>query len=259
MFDKTPWTFGIITDGNNPDGLHDCIRSIGANISYEHEILVVGGIVDVSQHYRNVKYIPFDESIRPGWITRKKNIIADIAQFSKICVMHDYYKLEPGWLAGWNSMPDTWKVATNKIVNKEGKRHSDWLINPERISMMLRKKNDLLGDLRSINPTGDPKYVCGLPYEVRGLEKIQYISGGYMCVNKGFFRMFPLDERLTWGQDEDVEWSQMINMFTTIELNPNSLVTANRPNKWSLDVLPLNIVAKISEFYGLDTHVVTSQ
>jgi len=51
-----------------------------------------------------------------------------------------------------------------------------------------------------------------------------YISGTYFCVKKKFFLKFPLNERLFWGEGEDVEWSLRIRKVTKFKMNSKSVV-----------------------------------
>ena len=80
------FTFGIITELGVWDGV---IESIVSQNIPNYEIIVVGGKSPSS----NVKHIPFDETYKKDWITRKKNIITSEARYTNIVYMHDYYSL----------------------------------------------------------------------------------------------------------------------------------------------------------------------
>ena len=90
------WTFGIITAGNNFDNLSKICDSIyNQQIPEEqYEIIIVGGN---NIELPNVRHIPFDESKKSKWITKKKNIIAENAKFDNLCIMHDYIILDNQW------------------------------------------------------------------------------------------------------------------------------------------------------------------
>ena len=65
------FTFGIITTDKTNLYVNKIIESIKLLSIPNYEIIVVGG----NNNYSNdVIHIEFDESIKPAWITRKKNL-----------------------------------------------------------------------------------------------------------------------------------------------------------------------------------------
>ena len=62
------FTFGIIT-GNAGQQIHDIIDSIEKQEIPEYEIIIVGSSDIIRNHTTN---IPFDESIKNAWITKKR-------------------------------------------------------------------------------------------------------------------------------------------------------------------------------------------
>jgi len=68
------FTFGIITDGNSDTNLHLIIDSIeNQNIPHtDYQVIVVGG---KQLNRSNTSVVPFDESIRCRWITRKHYLL----------------------------------------------------------------------------------------------------------------------------------------------------------------------------------------
>ncbi|UVV62742.1 hypothetical protein NXY01_00345 [Bacteroides fragilis] len=63
-----------------------------------------------------------------------------------------------------------------------------------------------------------------LPYKIQ-CKKYQYISGTYFVVKKDFFINNLLDEKLRWGEGEDVEWSKRVREKANIVFNNNSCVS----------------------------------
>ena len=66
-------TFGITTDYSSIERLDSIINSINLLNIPKYEILIIGN-KKIDSH-GVVNYIEFDESIKPLWITKKKNII----------------------------------------------------------------------------------------------------------------------------------------------------------------------------------------
>ena len=51
-----------------------------------------------------------------------------------------------------------------------------------------------------------------------------YFSGAYWVSKKHVMEEFPLDERLSWGESEDVTWSMQVRQKYKFSVNPNSVV-----------------------------------
>ena len=80
------FTFGIITYNDEARTLL-AIKSILRENIPDCQIIVVGG--ENLYNNDNITHIPFDESIKEGWITKKKNIITENAKYDNIVYMHD--------------------------------------------------------------------------------------------------------------------------------------------------------------------------
>ena len=68
-----------------------------------------------------------------------------------------------------------------------------------------------------------PREHCGAPYD-RPADQDSYVPGMYFCVKKEFLLQHPLDERLTWGEGEDIEWSSRICDHWKYLFNPKAVV-----------------------------------
>lgn len=201
------FTFGIITGGNEDLRINQIIDSIENENIPNYEIIIVGG-EPVGRN--NTHVFKFDETMRPMWITRKKNAVTQNAKYENIVYMHDYLALEPGWYEGWlkfvSSTGGNYAVAMNKILNADGSRFRDWCI------WDIEQFPGINGRARM------------LPYDITHLSKYMYFSGAYWVAKKNVMIAFPLDERLVWAQGEDVLWSQQIRQTFNFTMQPNSTV-----------------------------------
>lgn len=200
------FTFGIITAGNNDHILSTVIESIIKQNIPCYEIIIIGS---TSLSYKLIKKIEFDESIRPNWITRKKNMICEHAMYENIVLLHDYVALCDDWYQGFLKFGSDFKMCVTKIKTIDGVRFRDYIL--------------FSADL-------------GYPYESRSLipydykitskmNKLLYISGTYYVIKKQIALDYPLDERLCWGHGEDVELSKrLINHDILLQCNPYSTV-----------------------------------
>tara|TARA_Y100001963_G_C6615358_1_gene369019 strand:- start:43 stop:714 length:672 start_codon:yes stop_codon:yes gene_type:complete len=221
------FTFGIIT-GRNLDSR--VVKSIyHQNIpSDKFEIIVVGG--DYLEDYGDIKHIEFDETIKPMWITRKKNLITKNAKFENIVYMHDYYILDENWYEGFLKFGNNWDICMNKILNKDGSRFRDWVISYDK---EFESKDFSLEEVRKGKST---RYLP--PYNYNKTKNM-YISGGYWISKKYVMEEEPLDENLIWEQGEDYEWSERVlwSEKYKYKMNINSTVRTLKEKKLSAEVL----------------------
>lgn len=200
------FSFGIVTSGikDRVDFVIDSIEKL--NIP-EYEVIVVG---NVNVNRKNTTIIPFNENLRPAWITKKKNLITQNAKYENIVYSHDYVYYNSNWYEGWLKFGDNYKVCMNRILNADGTRYRDWCIWPH---------NNNFVDGLCARQRG-----CLLPYDMTHLSKYLYFSGAYWVGKKDVMMEFPLDENLLWGQSEDVEWSMRIREKYDFSMNKYSSV-----------------------------------
>jgi hypothetical protein len=206
------FTFGIITYKGSEGFINRIIDSIEREKIPNYEIIIVGEYNDIRE---NVINIPFDETIKQGWITRKKNIITSLAQYENIVYLHDYIELEEGWYKGQILSESNFKIRMDKIVDINNVRWRDFCIWPHNGNEM----DSLIGR------------DCLIPYDITHLSKYMYISGSYWVAKKEIMLEFPLNENLVWGQGEDVLWSKQVREKYEFNMNVNSSVKLIKPNK----------------------------
>lgn len=206
------FTFGIITGGNNDKLINEIIESVELEDIPNYEIIIVG---NTSIERKNTRVIEFDETIKSGWITRKKNIITTEAKYENIVYMHDYIKLISGWYSGQIKSGNSFHIRMDKIINNNGERFRDWCIWP--------RNNNHMDNIIGMD--------CLIPYDIVHLSKYMYISGSYWIAKRKVMLEFPLDENLTWGEGEDVNWSEIVRKKYEFNMNTNSSVFIAKTNK----------------------------
>jgi len=199
-------SFGILTYPGNENEAKKSIKSIENQEIPNYEIIIIGG----NDHYknRNLNHIEFDESIKNGWITKKRNIFFESAKFDLLVCMHDYLTLDLGWYEGLKKFGHNFDVLSNKILKKNGERHYDWnlsRVNRNRFDKYILKTNQKL-----------------LPYEISHLSKYMYISGAFFILKKDVASKYKFDESLVWRQAEDVEWSHRVRREYIFKFNSYS-------------------------------------
>ena len=212
------FTFGICTTPGNEQRVENILSSIKENNipPSNCEVVVVGSALLPMFTSFDVRVIPFDESKKPGWISKKKNIITEKAKFENIVYMHDYIVLEKDWYKSMCEYGNKWDLLMTRINNHDGTRYRDWVLCGSWVNNPFVKPNTT----RAL-----------LPYEEKRLSRWMYFSGAYWVAKKEFMEKCPLDESLGWGEGEDVEWSLRAKRNTDLFLNQNSSVRVNKPGK----------------------------
>ena len=207
------FTFGIITSYGTSEFLLKIIDQIKTEVpKYKREIIVVGGN---NPNIEGVIHIEFDDSQKPMWITRKKNLITHNSTKENIVYLHDYIGFTPGWYEGQLKKGNNFDIRMDKIINYDGTRFRDWSIWPHNGNEM----DSIIGR------------ECLIPYNIDQLVKYMYISGTYWIAKRRVMLEFPLNENLLWGQGEDVEWSKQVREKCNFQMNENSSVNILKPGK----------------------------
>jgi len=231
------FTFGIITFDDQEERVSHIIEDI-KEYSDDSEIIVVGGS---NQYDPDIKHVRFDESVNSGWITRKKNIVTEIASNQNIVYAHDYYTINTTWQDGWDSFGNEWDVCMNVIKNVDGSRFRDWCAwdDPE----LCYFKQFFTG----LQSDKEGHFACLAPYDYTK-TKYMYISGGYWVAKKETMEKYPLDEKLMANQAEDVEWSKRMRPSCNYVLNKNVVIDLLKPK--DIIIRTVEEIQKCREIYG---------
>ena len=200
------FTFGIITLGESDNYLNQIIESIQQNNIPNYEIIIVGNTK--IKKTDKIKIFLFDENIKVGWITKKKNIIAMNSKYENIVLLHDYVKFENDWYKGFLKFGNNFDWCITKIQNKNGCRYRDYTLFPYEVDYL----NIFYSPGKDIDKYFNEN--CLLPYNFENnikTNKYLYISGCYYVIKKSVATVFLLDERLVQSQGEDVEYSKRLN------------------------------------------------
>jgi len=207
------FTFGIITSQHTSQFLSEIIAKIKLEVPADkREIIVVGGD---DPNIDDIIHVPFDENQKAMWITKKKNLITQHSTKENIVYLHDYVTLASGWYQGQLEKGNSFDIRMDKIINYDGTRFRDWSIWPHNGNEM----DSIIGR------------ECLIPYGVDRLVKYMYISGTYWIAKRAIMLQFPLNENLSWGQGEDVEWSKVVRSVYNFQMNENSSVRILKPGK----------------------------
>lgn len=219
------FTFGFITDGSQASctRLMNIVDSINRLHIPQFEIIIVGpkdkiqAFPYLGPNELNIKVINFDDSIKPKWITKKKNIITTNAKYDNIVYAHDYIYFDDDWYEGYKKFGDNFVACMNKIKNIDGTRYRDWVIFPDSWSEKMRH-------YAGIGQNHNKHNESLLPYDEVRFSKWQYFSGAYWVAKKWLMEEIPLEEFLVWGDGEDCRWSHYVRSKYDFSMNQNSTV-----------------------------------
>lgn len=180
------WTCAVLTRGTRVPRVVEFCRSIRAqDPDRRHEILVWGP--------DDPAYEPYGVTcLDPGYrdhlaeISRKKNDIADRAMHPNLLVVHDRYRVEPGFFTGFARFGYDFDFVTVP----------QWYECGTPFPAYVATDTGGLG--------------TGRPIDCRDYGRIrpgQYINGGLMVAKTDTLRDIRLNDLLFWNQWEDVELS----------------------------------------------------
>ena len=203
-------TFGICTGYTNSEHLIKCVESIRAQNLDDYEILLIGpkppSDLQTKLEGPDLEFLLFDETVRPLWITKKKNLLAQQATFERLCLLHDYLTLSPDWATNLRTFESQhpWSVLAFPQQRLDGGRFwYDWsgFDGPRELD------NRQFYDYTDWSHNDDV-----------------YISGNIFCVNRFLLLDFPFNENLSHMGEEDLEWTKRIQSYVHFKCAHNSLV-----------------------------------
>lgn len=248
-----PFTFGIITNADqsvNPS-LFKAVQSIRDLHIPEYEIIIVGNKLNLERNIINndgkIKFIDFNEKIKPAWITKKKNLITQHSKYDNIVYQHDYIYYDQDWYEGFKKFGDQFDVCMNKIVNQGGSRFRDWVLFPYHHCYELSNKYAYQAK-QLWDYAGIENNECMLPYNEKRLTKYQYVSGSYWVAKKYVMKNCLLDESLSWGQGEDVIWTMDVLNKYNLLMNTGSTVYFDKWKQDAFSIIRPEYLKKCIEF-----------
>lgn len=187
------WSFGIASDGRKNDRVNAIIQQIQALKIPEHEILICG---PPPSKKLPPKVRVFDDSdlawdIRPP-VTAKKNRLITHARFNNLVLIHDRINFPENWYAQMQTHGNFFEVLCPQILDEETetRRVQDW----------LRLKGDF----------NDYRTVKGELLDYDAWHPDIYVDGGCLIVKRHKLLPILYNQRLHWGEAEDVDISRRL-------------------------------------------------
>lgn len=177
------WTFGIVTNGQRNDWVELIINSIKKQKIPNYEIIICGKYKNRPE--KNFVYINFNERAEKGWITKKKNLIAEKAKYENLCIIHDRIIFDSGWFKGMKKYGNAFEILGCIQKEKNGARAGDWMTFGGPINQLYK--------IASLDYTDWDYYT--------------YLSGQLIIMKKSMLEKVLWDETRYWVNLEDVDFS----------------------------------------------------
>lgn len=188
------WTFGIITDGKEPQKTWKEVNSIHALAIPKYEIIIAGYLNPI---WEDLQYIPMPNEAGEGNLGAMRNAICRVAKYENLCIADDDLIFNSSWYQGMVKYGE-FEVLSCVIHNPDGTRYWDW-----------------------------KAYKDGLNYLIPYDQKSKYLSltGGLTIMKKSVFDRVQWDDKRGFYQEEDVDFSSKLKQANIrIDFNPYSIV-----------------------------------
>jgi hypothetical protein len=231
------WTFGIVTDGNKSERVAALIDSITKLKIPSYEIIICGRYDQntKSNELRILDDVVNVDDIRVP-ICRKKNKIALAASYNNLIIVHDRYLFPSDWYVNMVSYGNYYELLSMPNIGPNKGRVSDW-------------------NVFSCHPSGTVRNDLVLP-EYSSWSPWWYSQGGVLIIKKNLFVDNLLDERLHWGELEDVQWSQIGSLqgwLYYFDINNKLFTNSLRLPESKTSTLKIFYLAKLSRAFFLSS------
>lgn len=206
------WSFGIITNGKKKRQVDELIDSIISQNVPNYEIIICGDFKSDKHSIVLIDDVKIENEIR-GPITIKKNKIAKQAKYENLIILHDRYLFPNDWFKKMKNYGNYFDILTVPNIGPKGGRVNDWgkyLSKPSQISHFNGQS-------------------ISLPYTTWSQD--WYSQGGLIIIKKNLYNKILLDERLFWGELEDIQFSKIANLkglFFYLDINNKIFTFSDR-------------------------------
>jgi|WetSurMetagenome_2_1015567.scaffolds.fasta_scaffold106817_2 hypothetical protein len=202
------WSFGIVSDGKKPDAIVQLVDQIKMQRIPHCEVLICGPSMpeSLAESARLISDEGLTSDPRPP-TPAKKNRIIHAARYNNLVLMHDRMIIPGGWYDGMKEYGNYFEILVVPVyeTGKIGKRILDWMSFE---STPLDFKRDR---------------VVMLPYDEWSPQV--YVDGGFLVGKKSILEKVLFDERLHWGEMEDLHFSRELYQHGALfSLNPRAFV-----------------------------------
>jgi hypothetical protein len=250
------WSFGILTAGPSPVALTmicDLLRLCPEPV----EVIICGPLPEGVPDDSRIRQIDLERPEPRGWITRKKNLLADAARYDKICLMHDRFVVTDCFFSAMVRYGENFPIVTFPQVYYPDASRSFMLRYPDY--------QVLLDPERDWNSSGAKLFDGDLIFHPKYNDyyPTAFCCGGVYIARKSLWRLVQQDESLFHCEWEDVVFGLDCQKFgIPHRVNPYTLLESLTPHPMLL--LGMHVLTPLGEkLRGMphlsDSHFVMAQ
>ena len=212
------WSFGIITNSKKLDSVNHLINTIVDQKIPEFEIIICGPYpTNQNVDYKPIRIlsdVELKEDIRFP-ISAKKNIIISDAKFENLCILHDRFSLPSCWFERMKMYGNYFDYLCLPTLDQFHNRFTvDWMTFVFPLTRRLYRNNSL-------------------KYTEWSTDLI--IQGGVIVGKSNIMKKYKLDERLHWGEMEDLHFSKVAYLDGALfSIDPENYFYSESVNHTSL-------------------------
>jgi hypothetical protein len=197
--DDCGWTFGILTSGPSPQAARMAAAILDLDLP-NVEIIFCGPRPVGAPNDPRVSAIDLERPEPRGWITRKKNLIADRARYDNLCVLHDRFVITPDWAEALDEYGQCYSFLTFPQVYYAGVDRQFPLRYPDY--QLLAQQHGIEGSLETA--VYDAHRVFCPDYD--DFSETSFCSGGLYLARRSLWNLVRQDEALDHSEWEDISF-----------------------------------------------------
>lgn len=225
------WTFGILTAGPSPNA-ERMVREILALELPAIEIVICGPKPANLPDDARIRQIDLEKPEPRGWITKKKNMIAEAARYENLCILHDRFFMPGRFVEALRRYGNVFSVVTFPQV-----------FYADRTGTCIQRYPDYQvvkwsGDIATLVRAGifDGHYVFHPQYN--DFHETAFCCGGLYITKKTIWNLVRQDEALFHAEWEDAVFGyECQKIGIPHRVNPYACVESANPHPMLLTAI----------------------
>lgn len=206
------WSFCIPTGPGDATLLNNLVKQILEYSIPKKEIILCGRPGNNFLYWDQVCIVGEDIPAPPVHITKKKNVLAQAAQYNNLCILHDRVLLPSNFYEAVKQHGDLYPVTTFQSVYTVDKynvlpmRYSDtgYIVNSSNYLNKCDKLKLLNNKKFFLEYMRKGHFACSSANEH---PECNYITGSLYICKKNIWNVFPQNEELFWAEYEDIHFA----------------------------------------------------
>jgi len=197
--DDCGWTFGILTSGQSSQGAEMAAAILELDLP-KVEVIFCGPRPAGAPADPRVTAIDLDRPEPRGWITRKKNLVADCARYDNLCLLHDRYVITREWADALAEYGHCYSFVTFPQVYYAGQRQQFPQRYPD-YQLLAQERGALEGLSTGVY---DADRVFHPDYD--DFSETAFCCGGLYIARRSLWNLVRQDEALYHCEWEDISF-----------------------------------------------------